>query len=321
MRNLENLKIVSGNANKELAEKIAKELNIKLCDATIETFSDGEINVEITESIRGADVFLIEPLSPNVNFHLMELLILIDAAKRASAGRITAVIPYFGYARQDRKDRPRKPITAKLVADLLEAAGANRILTIDLHASQIEGFFNIPVDHVTAIPLIRKYVEKNINLENIVVVSPDVGSAKKSRKLSSALCLPLAIIDKQRTGNNKCEVLNLIGDVTNKDVIILDDLVDTAGTVANAVDAIKELGAKDVYLACTHPVFSGPAIERLKAAKLKQIITTNSIILPKEKQLKNIEVLDLAHCMSRAIQTIHENKSIGDLFKEETEGN
>jgi len=294
-------------------------LDIDLCKGVFETFSDGEINVQIDETIRGTDIFIIEPLSPSVNFHIMELLIIIDAAKRASAGRITAVIPYFGYARQDRKDKPRKPITAKLVANILEAAGADRVLTIDLHASQIQGFFDIPLDHISAVPLITKYIQKNIDLENLVVVAPDVGSAKKSRRLSSKLNLPLAIIDKQRTGKNKCEVLNLIGDVKNKNVMIFDDMIDTAGTITNAVQAVKEMGAKNVYLACTHPIFSGPAIERLKAADIKEIITTSTIDLPKDKRLKNLTILDTSKCLAKAIKTIHENKSLGKLFEEKPE--
>ena len=283
------IKILAGNSSKELAQKIADYIGVPLADCEVGTFSDGEISVNMNETVRGCDVFVVQSTNSPVNENLMELLIMIDALKRASAGRITAVIPYYGYARQDRKAKARDPITAKLVANLITAAGADRVLTMDLHAAQIQGYFDIPLDHLLGGSLLANYFNKK-NIEDLVVVSPDLGSVTRSRKFANQLDgeVPLAIIDKRRPKANVCEVMNLIGDVNGKNVIMLDDMIDTAGTITNAANALKEFGAKDIYACCTHAVLSGPAIERIENSAISELIVLDTIRLPKEKEIDKI---------------------------------
>ena len=298
------IKILAGNASKELAEKIAKQLNVPVLDCEVGTFSDGEICVNMNETVRGCDVFVVQSTNSPVNNNLMELLIMIDALKRASAGRITAVIPYYGYARQDRKAKARDPITAKLVANLIVAAGADRVLTMDLHASQIQGYFDIPLDHLLGGPLLSEYFNEK-NIEDLVVVSPDLGSVTRSRKFANSLNgeVPIAIIDKRRPRPNVCEVMNLIGEVEGKNVILLDDMIDTAGTIVNAVEAVKKFGAKDVYVCCTHAVLSGPAIERIENSSMKELVVLDTIQLPEEKQIEKIKKFpnELFRCQQHII--------------------
>lgn len=307
------LEVFTGNANPGLAGEIVKYLGIPIGDSWVGTFSDGEIQVRIKESVRGADVFVVQPLSYPVNDSIMEMLIMIDALMRASAGRITAVIPYYGYARQDRKARSRDPITAKLVADLITAAGANRVLTMDLHAGQIQGFFDFPVDHLKAMPILADYF-KSKNLSDVVVVSPDVGGVTRARELADRLVTPLAIIDKRRPEPNVAEVMNIIGKVAGKTVIIVDDMIDTAGTLTLGAQALIDRGAKAVYACCTHPVLSGPAIERLKAAPITEVVVTNTIPLRDSQKLDKIKVLSVAPVFAEAILRIHENKPLSTLF-------
>ena len=309
------IKILAGNASKELAEKIAKQLNVSVHDCEVGTFSDGEICVNMNETVRGCDVFVVQSTNSPVNNNLMELLIMIDALKRASAGRITAVIPYYGYARQDRKAKARDPITAKLVANLIVAAGADRVLTMDLHASQIQGYFDIPLDHLLGGPLLSEYFNEK-NIEDLVVVSPDLGSVTRSRKFANSLNgeVPIAIIDKRRPRPNVCEVMNLIGEVEGKNVILLDDMIDTAGTIVNAVEAVKKFGAKDVYVCCTHAVLSGPAIERIENSSMKELVVLDTIQLPEEKQIEKIKVKSVAPIFAEAIDKIFSNKSVSELF-------
>lgn len=309
------IKILAGNASKELAEKIAKQLNVPVLDCEVGTFSDGEICVNMNETVRGCDVFVVQSTNSPVNNNLMELLIMIDALKRASAGRITAVIPYYGYARQDRKAKARDPITAKLVANLIVAAGADRVLTMDLHASQIQGYFDIPLDHLLGGPLLSEYFNEK-NIEDLVVVSPDLGSVTRSRKFANSLNgeVPIAIIDKRRPRPNVCEVMNLIGEVEGKNVILLDDMIDTAGTIVNAVEAVKKFGAKDVYVCCTHAVLSGPAIERIENSSMKELVVLDTIQLPEEKQIEKIKVKSVAPIFAEAIEKIFSNKSVSELF-------
>jgi ribose-phosphate pyrophosphokinase len=307
------IKVLHCNANKELARDIAFNLGIPVGDAQVGTFSNGEISVGINESIRGADVFVVQSTSAPVNDNLMELLIMIDALKRASAGRINAVIPFYGYARQDRKSKSREPITAKLVANLIEAAGADRVITMDLHAPQIQGFFDIPVDHLYAAPLIVNYFI-NKKLDDIVVVSPDVGGVTRARALAAKLDAPLAIIDKRRPKPNVSEVMNIIGDIESKDCIIIDDMVDTAGSVVNAAKVLKEMGAKDIYVAATHPVLSGPAFERIQDSVIKELVVTNTIPLPAGKPVDKIKVLSVASLFAEAIKRIYEGLSLSKLF-------
>ena len=309
------IKILAGNASKELAEKIAKQLNVPVLDCEVGTFSDGEICVNMNETVRGCDVFVVQSTNSPVNNNLMELLIMIDALKRASAGRITAVIPYYGYARQDRKAKARDPITAKLVANLIVAAGADRVLTMDLHASQIQGYFDIPLDHLLGGPLLSEYFNEK-NIEDLVVVSPDLGSVTRSRKFANSLNgeVPIAIIDKRRPRPNVCEVMNLIGEVEGKNVILLDDMIDTAGTIVNAVEAVKKFGAKDVYVCCTHAVLSGPAIERIENSSMKELVVLDTIQLPEEKQIEKIKVKSVAPIFAEAIGKIFSNKSVSELF-------
>lgn len=308
------IKIFAGNSNKELALKICDELGLPLGDASVTSFSDGEIAVNIDESVRGADVYVIQSTSaPLVNRYLMELLILIDALKRASAARINAVVPYYGYARQDRKAKARDPISAKLVANLLTTAGADRVVSMDLHASQIQGYFDIPVDHLVGVPILAKYF-KELGLEDVVVVSPDLGSVTRARKFADIIDASLAIIDKRRPKANVAEVMNIIGDVDGKNVILIDDMIDTAGTITQGVKALKEFGAKEVYACCTHPVLSGPAIERLGNSDINEIVVLDTILLPEEKRLPNMKMLSVAPIFAEAIRRIYGNESVSKLF-------
>ncbi|KAB2953032.1 ribose-phosphate pyrophosphokinase [Heliorestis acidaminivorans] len=307
------LKIFTANANPALAEEIAEYLGVSVGSSQIKTFSDGEIQVEIDESVRGADVFVVQPTCQPVNEHIMELLIMVDALRRASARRITAVLPYYGYARQDRKVRARAPISAKLCANILTAAGARRVVTMDLHAGQIQGFFDIPVDHLPGVPILAEYF-LNKGLQDIVVVSPDLGGVTRARDLAERIGASLAIIDKRRPEPNVSEVMNVIGDIKGKTVVITDDIIDTAGTVVNAVDALLERGARDVYACATHPVLSGPAIERIGKSPLKELIVTNTIPLADEKRIDKIRVLSIAPLLGEAIIRIHEDLSVSKLF-------
>jgi len=308
------LKLFSGNANRPLAEEIAKTLQLPLGDADVSRFSDGEVYVQINENVRGQDVFVIQPTCPPVNDHLMELLVMIDAFKRASARRITAVLPYYGYGRQDRKVQPRVPITAKLVADLLTAAGAQRLLAVDLHAGQIQGFFNIPVDHLFAAPpVIIDHLAKK-DLSDPVLVSPDAGGVERARALAKRLKAGLAIIDKRRDGNNVAQFMHLIGDVRGRDAVIVDDMIDTAGTMIQAVDALRREGAKRVLACAVHGVLSGPAITRIKESILEEVIITNTVPLTPERQLPKIRVLSVAPLLAEAIRRIHDEESVSTLF-------
>jgi ribose-phosphate pyrophosphokinase len=311
---LERIRVFSGNSNVALAEKICGNLGVPLGKASVTTFSDGETRVEINENVRGMDVFIIQSSCPPVNVTLMELLIMIDAMKRASADRITAVIPYYGYARQDRKVTPRAPITAKLIADLITTAGAQRVLSMDLHAGQIQGFFNIPVDNLFATPVLLDYMKKNFQ-DDIVIVSPDTGGVERARAFGSRLGVNLAIIDKRREGPNEAQVMNIIGHVRDKKAVILDDMIDTAGTVVQAATALKEAGALEVFVCATHPVLSGPAIERLEKSDIKEVVVTDTIPLhPKAQACKCIKVLSVASLLSEAVRRIYYNDSISSLF-------
>ena len=307
------LKLISGNSNPELAREISEILGCPITKTEIGTFSDGEITVKINESIRGKDVFVIQSTCAPVNDNLMELLILIDALKRASAGRINAVIPYYGYARQDRKAGARDPITAKLVADLITAAGADRVLTMDLHAAQIQGFFDMPVDHLLGIPILAEYFTKK-RIDDLVVVSPDLGSVTRSRNFAERLHAPLAIIDKRRPKANVSEVMNVIGDIKGKNVILIDDIIDTAGTITNGAEALLNMGARCVYAACTHPVLSGPAIQRIENSVIEELVVTNTIPLSEEKRSDKIVTLSVAPIFASAITRIYEGLSVSKLF-------
>ncbi|EDS72474.1 ribose-phosphate pyrophosphokinase [Anaerofustis stercorihominis] len=307
--------LLAGNSNKALAQEIADNLALPLCSAKIGKFSDGEINVTINESVRGRDVFVIQSLCYPVNDNLMELLIIIDALKRASAGRINVVMPYYGYARQDRKEKGRVPITARLVADMLTTAGADRVISIDLHADQIQGFFNIPFDRLYGRPIIADYIlSENESMDNVVVVSPDAGSVKRSRKLAEYLNVPLAIIDKRRPKDNVAEVMNVIGEVRGKKVIMIDDMIDTGGTIVGAANALEQLGASKIICACTHPVLSGPAVERIESSAIDRLIATNTIPLTADKKIDKITVLSVAPLLAKAIKIIHTGKSISSIF-------
>jgi len=308
------LKLFTGNANIPLSTEIAEYLGVKLGDMTVSTFSDGEINVHINENVRGADVFIIQPTSSPVNEYLMELLIMLDAFTRASARRVTAVMPYYGYARQDRKVQPRVPITSKLVADLITAAGADRVLTIDLHAGQIQGFFAVPVDNMFATPVLLEYIRK-LNLDDLVVVSPDAGGVERARAFGKRLGAQIAIIDKRRSAPNVAEVMHVIGDVEGKDALLLDDMIDTAGTITQSVGALKKHGANKVMAACSHAVLSGPAIDRLNASELDEVVATNTIDLnDKQAQCPKLTVLSVAPLLGEAIKRIHEETSVSSLF-------
>lgn len=312
------IKIFAGNSNRELAEEIAEKIGLPLGLANVGKFSDGECAININEVVRGSDVFIIQSTCFPVNDNMMELLIMIDALKRASAGRITAVMPYFGYARQDRKAKARDPISAKLVANLLTTAGADRILTMDLHAPQLQGFFDIPVDHLLGVSILANYFkDKFSDTSDVVVVSPDVGSVSRSRKFAEKLDVPLAIIDKRRPKANVSEIMNIIGDVNNKRVILLDDIIDTGGTIVNAANALVEIGAKEVYACCTHGVLSGPAIERIDKSEMKELVTLNTIPLPPEKRIKKITSLSVASVFAEAIERIYGDISISTLFTQQ----
>lgn len=309
------IKIFTGNSNPDLVKEIADILGVPVGDAEVGRFSDGEISVNINETVRGADVFVVQSTCEPVNDNLMELLILIDAFKRASAGRITAVIPYYGYARQDRKAKARDPITAKLVANLITSAGADRVLTMDLHASQIQGYFDIPLDHLLGVPILSKYFqEMNFNEEELVVVSPDLGSVTRARKVADRLHAPIAIIDKRRPKANVCEVMNVIGDIKDKTVILVDDMIDTAGTITNGANALMDLGAKEVYACCTHAVLSGPAVERIQKSAIKELVTLNTVWIPEEKRIDKIKILSVAPIFAEAIKRIYEDMSVSKLF-------
>ncbi len=308
------LKIFSGRANPALAAAICRYLGTELGNIELSTFSDGECYVQILENVRGADVFVVQPCSHPVDFHLMELLLMIDAFKRASARRITAVVPYYAYARQDRKDKPRVPISAKLVADLLETAGAHRALTLDLHAPQIQGYFNIPVDHLFAAPVLVEYFQKK-GLPNLTVVSPDAGGVERARYFAKKIDAPLAIVDKRRIAKDQTEVMHLIGDVAGRSALIVDDIVDTAGTLVKTAEALVAHGAERVFAAATHPVLSGNAIERLCRSPIEELIVTDSIpVRPEALATGKITVLSVAELLARGIRSIHEETSISALF-------
>ena len=306
-------KIFTGNSHIELAKEIADIMGKPLGKATVTKFSDGEISVNIWESVRGIDVYITQSTCSPVNDNLMELLIMIDAMKRASAGRINAIIPYYGYARQDRKAKARDPITAKLVADLIMAAGADRVLTMDLHANQIQGYFDIPVDHLLGMPIIAKYFKEK-QMEDLVVVSPDHGSVTRARNLAEFLNCPIAIIDKRRPEPNKSEIMNIIGNIDGKNCIIIDDMIDTAGTICNAANAIKDLGAKAVFAAATHPILSGPAVERLEASAIEELVLLNTVPLAEEKKLEKMTFLSVAPLFAEAMTRVFTNGSISVLF-------
>lgn len=308
-----NLKLFTGNANPELAKEIAEYIGTKLGDAQVKHFSDGEISIMIDESVRGDDVYIIQPTCTPVNDNMMELLIMIDAARRASAKRITAVLPYYGYARQDRKSRGREPITAKLVANLITQAGARRVLAMDLHAQQIQGFFDIPLDNLMGLPILADYY-KHKDTENLVVVSPDMGGVARARNLAEQIGVPLAIIDKRRPKPNVSEVMNIIGDIKGKEVILVDDMIDTAGTITNGAQALMERGAKCVDACCTHAVLSGPAIERIENSPIQELVTTNTIPLG-DKKCDKIKVLSVAPLIGEAILRIHLDQSVSELFR------
>ena len=305
--------VFSGNANRPLAEEICAYLGASMGAIDLVGFSDGEIYCQILENVRGKDVFIVQPTCSPVNNNLIELLIMIDAFKRSSASRITAVMPYYGYARQDRKDKPRVPISSKLVADLLTAAGTDRVLSMDLHAGQIQGFFDIPVDHLHAAPVLIAYL-KNLNIPDLAVVSPDAGGVERARSFARLLEAGLAIVDKRRVGHNAAEVLHLIGDVEGKNIIICDDMIDTAGTLVNTVNALRENGAAKIFACATHGILSGPAVERLRGAPLEKIIVTNTVSMDESKKLPNMVVLSVAGLLGKAIRSIHEETSVSNLF-------
>ncbi|MCQ2011872.1 ribose-phosphate diphosphokinase [Clostridium butyricum] len=314
-----NIKIFTGNSHCKLAEDISDILGVAVGKSKVSTFSDGEISVDINETVRGMDVFIVQSTCSPVNNNLMELLIMIDAFKRASAGRITAVVPYYGYARQDRKAKSRDPITAKLVADLLTAAGANRVLTMDLHASQIQGYFNIPVDHLLGGPILAEYfISKGLeDQDDVVVVSPDLGSVTRARKFADNLHAPIAIIDKRRPKANVSEIMNIIGDVEGKRCILIDDMIDTAGTITNAANALKDLGAKNVYACCTHGVLSGPAMDRINKSAIEELVMLNTIPLSQDKESAKIRSISVAPLFAEAIKRIYDDQPISKLFEYE----
>ncbi len=312
---MDKIKVFTGNANVPLAREICGHLSVPLANANVRTFSDGEIMVEIGENVRGRDVYVIQPTSAPSNNNIMELLIMTDALKRASASRITAVIPYFGYARQDRKVAPRTPITSKLVADLIHAAGASRVLTMDLHAGQIQGFFNIPVDNLYAAPVILDDLKSRFSGQRLVVVSPDAGGTERARAFAKRLDAGLAIIDKRRSSPNVSEVMHVIGDVEGEICMIVDDMIDTAGTLCQAASALKQKGAKQVYACATHPVLSGPALDRIGESSLEEVVVTNSIPLgEKASQCSKLRVLSVGRLLAEAIRRIHDDESVSSLF-------
>lgn len=309
------LKIFSLNSNYPLAQEIAEQMGVELGKSSVKHFSDGEIQISIEESIRGCDVFIVQSTSAPVNEHLMELLIMVDAVKRASARTVNVVIPYYGYARQDRKAKAREPITAKLVANLLETAGATRVIVLDLHAPQIQGFFDILIDHLMAVPLLSEYFNTKLAGEDVVVVSPDHGGVTRARKMAERLKAPIAIIDKRRPKPNVAEVMNIVGNVEGKVCILIDDIIDTAGTITIGANALIEAGAKEVYACCSHPVLSGPAIERIENSAIKELVVTNTIQLSEEKKMSpKVKQLSVASLMAEAISRVYENKSVSTLF-------
>ena len=309
------IKLLACNANRQLAKEIADTLKIELTQSEVTRFSDGEIGITISEPVRGCDVFLIQPTSPPVNESLMELLIMTDALRRASAGRITAVIPYFGYARQDRKAKARDPISAKLVANLISTAGVSRILTMDLHSDQLQGFFDIPLDHLRGVMLCADYYVNKLNdFNEVTVVSPDLGSVGRARQMAEALDVPLAIVDKRRPKANESEVVNIIGNVRGKTAVMIDDLIDTGGSVTNAAAALCGAGAVKVYACCTHGIFSGRAMERIMNSQIEELMTFNTVLIPSEKRIPKLKVLSVADAFAEAIKIIHENTSISRMF-------
>ncbi|MFA4015217.1 MAG: hypothetical protein RUDDFDWM_000295 [Candidatus Fervidibacterota bacterium] len=309
------LKIFTGNANPQLAEAVAENIGVQLGEILVGRFADGEVRVRILENVRGADVFVIQPTCPPVNENLMELLIMIDAFKRASAGRIVAVMPYYGYARQDRKARPREPISARLVADLLITAGADRAFAIDLHAGQIQGFFNIPVDNLPAGPILANYVrEKGLTGNNVVVVSPDVGGVERATIFAHAINAGLAIVAKRRPEAQECEVLTVIGNIKGKTAILVDDMIDTAGSITAAANALVEHGAREIYACCTHALLSGSAVQRLLESPIVEVVVTDTIPVPKEKQIAKLTILSVAELLAEAIIRIHENRSLSEIL-------
>lgn len=310
---LDRVKVFTGNSNRALAAEICKTLKIDLGKAEVKCFSDGEVFVDIQESVRGMEIYVVQSICSPCNTNLMELLIMLDALKRASSYSITAVIPYYGYARQDRKVAPRAPISAKLVADLITVAGATRVLCLDLHAGQIQGFFNIPVDNLFATPVILNYIQEHFK-DELVVVSPDAGGVERARAFAKRLDTNLAIIDKRREGPNVSEVMNIIGEVEGKAAIILDDMIDTAGTVTQAAQAVMDHGAKEVYACCTHPVLSGPAMERIESSCIKELVVTDTIPLTDDKRSKKIRVLSTGELLGMAIERIHHGESVSSLF-------
>lgn len=307
------MKVFAGNSNRPLAEKICHELGMTLGTSTVGHFSDGEISVDIAETVRGADVYVVQSTCSPVNDNLMEVLIMLDGLKRASAGRINVVIPYYGYARQDRKTRAREPITAKLVADLLEVAGADRVLSMDLHAGQIQGYFDIPVDHLSGVQVLADHFRHLID-ENTVVVSPDLGGVARTRTFANYLDLPIAIIEKRRPRANVVEVMNVIGDIKGKKVIMVDDIIDTAGTITNAAKMLRECGANEIYACATHGVLSGPAIQRIENSELEKFVITDTIPLPESKRVSKIEVTSVAPNFAKAMRRINQNLSVSKLF-------
>ena len=307
------LKVFTLNSNPELAKEIAANIGVELGKSSVTKFSDGEIQINIEESIRGCDVYVIQSTCEPGNQHLMELLIMIDALKRASARSINVVMPYYGYARQDRKARAREPITAKLISDLLQTAGSTRVITLDLHAPQIQGFFDIPVDQLVGVPILSKYWKEK-NLDDVVVVSPDHGGVTRARHLADRLKAPIAIIDKRRPRPNVAEVMNIVGNIEGRTAILIDDIIDTAGTITLGANALIENGAKEVYACCTHPVLSGPAMERIQNSKIKELVVTNSIPLQEEKKIDKVVQLSVAPLISEAIIRVHERQSVSVLF-------
>jgi ribose-phosphate pyrophosphokinase len=307
------LKIFAGNSNVELAEEISTLMGKPLGKATVTKFSDGEISVSLWETVRGVDTYIIQSTSDPVNDNLMELLIMIDAMKRASAGRINAVIPYYGYARQDRKAKARDPITAKLVANILTSAGADRVVTMDLHAAQIQGYFDIPVDHLLGLPILVNHFRSK-KLDDVVVVSPDHGSVTRARNMAHPLDAPIAIVDKRRPKANVSEVMNIIGDIEDKTCILMDDMVDAGGTITNAANALADLGAKEVYACATHGILSGPAIERIEASAIKEMVFLNTVPIPQDKHIDKIRILSVAPLFAKAMENIFSNNSISKLF-------
>jgi len=311
------IRVVAGNANLPLANEIARHLKVKITAAEIKRFADGECYVSLKENVRGKDVFIVQPTSPPVNDHLMELLLIIDTLKRASAKRITAVIPYYGYSRQDRKNAPRVPISARLVADLISTAGAHRVLAFELHAGQIQGFFNIPVDHLFAIPVFADHLSTSGLRDDVVVVSPDAGGMERARALAKRLNAALAIIDKRRSAPNVAHVMHVIGDVRGRDCVIVDDMVDTAGTLTQAAAALKDHGASRIMACCVHALLSPPAVDRIRNSCIEELCVTNSLVLSPEKQLKNITVLSVAKLHAETIRRVHREQSVSTLFDDD----